>query len=1297
MNKNIFPYFDDSETGYLKNYKQILFNPGKAVQARELTGIQSLINLQNSQNFNTLYKNGSIVDGLNLSIQTVNAIVSANLTSGKFYFDGRVLVVDEQSLIISGSGTENLGLYIEEIVIKYSTDSTLVDNANGYTNYGNPGADRLKIEVKLVKVIPTVLPKVALPNTEKYDDDENVNLIWNLSDGVVQNYIRKPDYSLLSQTLAKRTFDESGHYLVEGMKLSTAKAYDTSNIKVVIEPGTCYVKGFDTTYIVPQSVDVSKSLTTELHDNEPHTYHSSTPYYELIYPYVDLVDTISVIAIVSKTITINRGSGDYDHITDAYGYTYSSIESIVAIPGYILNTDFELSNDQVHWLVNKPSGGTDYTIEFRYYKDSIRNTDFSVTLDPYSSNDIYFIRWLGVGDPDDNTVFLVNYYIYQARTDLISIDKNGYITVKSGIPTDYDETKIPSFNNEELPLGWIKFFPGKDYDSCQIYEYNFKRTTMYELHNIKQRVTDLEENLATLALEREIKEGEDNTALKGVLVDAFNTLYPANVSNTDYYISTNLVDQSLVMVSQELSYTIDRSGDTKTNIKTWTDEHGNVKYYTLNYSTKNVFFEQTLKSEVENLNPFGFIKLAPFAKLNPASDSWIDTVVKEKTIIENKMYETVTNKGQLQWVTNPTGITQLTEEKIVSIGDKASTQKVELTDKLTTYARQKTITAQGSNFEPASNLTCIAGGIYTPLTAIYPYRNQQVSGNSSGKIIVASDGSFKGTFKIPPNVKSGDIEIKFIDENKNVYTTIYKSKGVQKIIENRTTITKNFEKQIDVYDIVIPPKVDNPVVPIPSPPVVIVDPIVTPIPEPRPPMQPKDKPSKIDILKDPLAQSFIFKDDKLLVAIGLYFATKADDNAKPMVQDDYYNTSAYHPTIPATLTIGYMKNGFPDFSNALHIQQILPSEITISLYGTVETVINLTKPIYIPAMKDFYISVGSKSTEYTVYVAKLGDTDLTSGNKIMKQAYQDGSLFTSSNGITWNAEQEKDLAIKLYEGVLTSSGSIVFSNITFPYSTWTGFGRFLFMNEFTEIPNSKIIYYYSTDNGTNYKIFNPSDEIAFDYAATQLKFKMEFSTDLTGISSIMNYDTTLVFFKYDISKIGQYITKPIDPVPTYNNVKLILDENVPSNTALNKEFSADSITWFRFVQSAIDSVDIGKNFYRKTYTFDYNLLQKVTVTTVTGFAIGDEVKYVGSTPNTAKICSIVGHYVYVLLNSDEVTRFNSSHSITNGTVTSTISAVDDYESDPTWPDYFVFRLLFESSSYFRTVTVKNLRSIMKNV
>ena len=60
-NLNVAPYFDDFDT--TNNYCKILFKPGLPVQARELTGIQSVLQDQIEKFGQHVFKDGASVTG----------------------------------------------------------------------------------------------------------------------------------------------------------------------------------------------------------------------------------------------------------------------------------------------------------------------------------------------------------------------------------------------------------------------------------------------------------------------------------------------------------------------------------------------------------------------------------------------------------------------------------------------------------------------------------------------------------------------------------------------------------------------------------------------------------------------------------------------------------------------------------------------------------------------------------------------------------------------------------------------------------------------------------------------------------------------------------------------------------------------------------------------------------------------------------------------------------------------------------------------------------------------------------
>ena len=79
----------------------------------------------------------------------------------------------------------------------------MTDNAQGFNNYTEPGADRFRVSA--------TLQKKDLDDT----DDKNFVQIALIENGLNRDIKTTTDYNILGDELAKRTFDESGDYYVK--------------------------------------------------------------------------------------------------------------------------------------------------------------------------------------------------------------------------------------------------------------------------------------------------------------------------------------------------------------------------------------------------------------------------------------------------------------------------------------------------------------------------------------------------------------------------------------------------------------------------------------------------------------------------------------------------------------------------------------------------------------------------------------------------------------------------------------------------------------------------------------------------------------------------------------------------------------------------------------------------------------------------------------------------------------------------------------------------------------------------
>ena len=367
-NFNVDPYYDDFDEN--KNFHRILYRPGFAVQARELTQQQSILQNQVHRVGNHIFRDGSEVSGttevldqtavfrlkstyagsaINVStfdgnyartrtseqlfkvkkvvaaaggdfnlifaqyVQNANTsdrlgavtpiisngeiidfsssfingnnIFSANTGAAQILLTGDTTVakepvtrgflysVDEsiyyhkglfikapaQTIAIAANTAHKLsiGFTSTESLINSDIDSTLTDPARGSYNYAAPGADRLKVELTLTT---KPVADIASPPVSS----NNYFEIARILDGTFTRKRPATDYNVLGDEFARRTFEESGHYTVEGLTLTFANtSATTSNLVAQFSPGTAYVKGYRCRTPGVVSVDVPKARTTD--------------------------------------------------------------------------------------------------------------------------------------------------------------------------------------------------------------------------------------------------------------------------------------------------------------------------------------------------------------------------------------------------------------------------------------------------------------------------------------------------------------------------------------------------------------------------------------------------------------------------------------------------------------------------------------------------------------------------------------------------------------------------------------------------------------------------------------------------------------------------------------------------------------------------------------------------------------------------------------------------------------------------------------------------------------------------
>lgn len=207
---------------------------------------------------------GQVISGTSQNPATGSGS-SASIQEGVYYIRGTYAIVQPQTIILekySDAPSFKVGLEIQESIITSEDDSSLLDNAQGSPNFAAPGADRLKITL--------VLQKKELDSVE----DEDFIELLRLENGIKRKLVEVTDYSIVEQTLARRTFDESGDYAIRPFNLdlrehlddgtnrgvfSAAEGGDSTKLAAGLEPGKAFVRGFEIKTIATEFIDVDKA------------------------------------------------------------------------------------------------------------------------------------------------------------------------------------------------------------------------------------------------------------------------------------------------------------------------------------------------------------------------------------------------------------------------------------------------------------------------------------------------------------------------------------------------------------------------------------------------------------------------------------------------------------------------------------------------------------------------------------------------------------------------------------------------------------------------------------------------------------------------------------------------------------------------------------------------------------------------------------------------------------------------------------------------------------------------------
>lgn len=388
---NVAPYFDDYNSN--NQYYRVLFRPSVAVQARELTQVQSILQNQIESFGNWAFKNGDIVSGCSITddplvdfvrladkqtngslydttlfanaqvvsdssnltaiILTSNNGLAYNYPSTKIAYIKYINTGDNGEKVFHSNSTSNnvpetltfykiprtgnsvadtiavvntftnssvqtavgrahgihvdagvvylngtfvqvlsptygivntygtyagnnvVGFQLNETIVTDAQDGNLVDNALGYPNENAPGAHRLSLKPELISIDPDVVTSA-----------NGFNSIVTYNYGAMVSKSSKADaYSIVADVLAKRTYEESGNYVVNPFVVdaisgssSIVTGLDPNHFLGRINPGKGYAQGYPVGYDSTKYLQMRRGVDTTSVEYQQITFNYGSYY-----------------------------------------------------------------------------------------------------------------------------------------------------------------------------------------------------------------------------------------------------------------------------------------------------------------------------------------------------------------------------------------------------------------------------------------------------------------------------------------------------------------------------------------------------------------------------------------------------------------------------------------------------------------------------------------------------------------------------------------------------------------------------------------------------------------------------------------------------------------------------------------------------------------------------------------------------------------------------------------------------------------------------------------------------------
>lgn len=1094
---NIAPYYDDYDS--TKQYTQLLAIPGRVAQAREITQLQTNLKDMIRSIGNEVFEEGTVIDGCDYFIDKEEKTIT--IYEGKVYMSGMILPVKETKLNIDLSETETIGFKLRETIIatdgEYAIvdgvktkinnegDNTLRDPALGYENHNQPGCDRLKSVIEVVRNDSTAAPFLILKYGER--DVKKVEV----------------GTDAMNIALAERTYDESGSYVVSGLNV-TAKtniANDTEFI-ITVAPGKAYVKGYAYQLMNSRNI-IMKKENTSGPITKSNRYNSSTESY-----YIDKSSYIKAISNVTGSLqrretklvessTETVPSYQLKGLPGSISSIVSlSIDDVIVPPSNYSIEVIPQTGTTITWKEDPPAIGTSVIVIYIMEYEFRSGTHYDIVE---IGNDSHIIWRKSIAElPVENTNFYVTYEQYFARKDIVYITKDGEISTKSGIPAYKGYESYPTISEDNILLAYISSTPGLHSNAITVNNVNQYRFTMKDIRRLEERIRTLEYDQATLSLNDDARNYNTDSPKLGIWTEPF-----IDYSRLDYYYNTlNGVTldkrfpsyNAVINFNDNICYlpVVEREFKCDYNIESSTVNSYSHIYSLKKKDTQRVVVEQDKATRDFRVNPYTRFDQAPIIYTSPDTDPFIEQEYiytsssvdggDEYLEPETRHVEYNNTRGSRRPDTVVTG--DPVDTVIRSESNALDPVSTIISETAQSYVRRQIVKIEGKEFAPnATNLRCTFDGVTVTL---YPV--DSITINEDGEPEVAdgvstisttnSNGEFSAEFYIPANIPTGEKEIVVeVDTERAGYlkkaTCVYiASSTLQKVNVHTTNVVTEIRQMITTVT--------------------------------------------TTHYIDPVGQIFVLPEDTLLSGVDLFFSR---------IPDDPTNEGEYKPV---QVEIRGVANGTITSERIGGPVYLSPNQINFNKDDTEEqsvaraTRFNFEDPVYLESNKEYALVVKSVSSSYNLWVATLGEIDKTTKESVLSNPYLVGLMMSSSNNASWTAHQTTDLKFRLVADEYEAESDIYFDEVTLD----EGFCKVYLHAEDLSLEGTSIDWEYRLDGTGNWSRISPkymeflentrNAAGGYDlYKSIQIRAKMRQTTTSTLTPLLRKDSIGLTLSKYE--------------------------------------------------------------------------------------------------------------------------------------------------------------------------------------